>query len=294
MSGSIEFTDAQRDLITTPGSTFVDACPGAGKTQVIVQRFIERPNVADRRGVALLSFTNAAINEVRLRCAGRPELLQVPNFVGTIDAFINRFIVGPLYRHEYGRWPSFKDAWNNLQGTTFTVPQAPRVAFRLEWFSFDVDGNARYEPGWVPGEHVRTVSGLDARQIRFATIEAARIQSQFAANGVMDASWSRRLMWKYLDDDRIGGQISNLLERRFAEVMVDEIQDCSADDIRLIEFLIESGIQVVMVGDLEQAIYAFRGSSLAAIRSLTAGVGNKTRLNQNFRSSPAICLVQRG
>lgn len=283
------FSPAQQAIIAAAGSFFVDACPGAGKTQTIVQRFIERPNVVNRSGVALLSFTNAAINEVRARCVGRPELLQVPNFVGTIDSFINRFIVGPLYRREYGRWPSFKDTWSNLQGTTFTIEWIPRVTFRLEWFSFDTDGSALYEPSRVPADQSYAVAKLNPPQIRAATIRAAQIQSQFASNGVIDADWSRQLMWKYLDDVQIGGQISNLLGWRFAEAIIDEVQDCSDDDLRLIEFLIDSGINVVMVGDLEQAIYAFRGSSLDKIRTLTQKVPAKERLNHNYRSAPNIC-----
>ena len=37
----LAFTAAQQALISAPGSIFVDACPGAGKTQSIVQRFLE-------------------------------------------------------------------------------------------------------------------------------------------------------------------------------------------------------------------------------------------------------------
>src|SRR5262245_52092121 len=91
------FTDPQRELIEKPGSVLVEACPGAGKTQCIVERFVQRPGADARRGVALLSFTNAAINEARVRCAERSDLLAAPNFVGTIDSFINRYIVSPVY-----------------------------------------------------------------------------------------------------------------------------------------------------------------------------------------------------
>src|SRR5215218_3574503 len=114
----VSFTDAQLELIHANGSGFVEACPGAGKTQTIVERFLRRPTVPPRKGVALLSFTNAAANEARARCIGHPDLLLCPNYLGTIDSFINRFIVGPLYRQVHGRWPSFKDSWDGVQGTS--------------------------------------------------------------------------------------------------------------------------------------------------------------------------------
>ncbi len=287
----LAFTAAQQALISAPGSIFVDACPGAGKTQSIVQRFLERPNVVNRRGVALLSFTNAAVNEVKARCANQPHLLQVPNFVGTIDSFINRYIVGPLYRRQQGRWPSFKDRWHNLQGTTFNMGSAPKIIFRLEWFGFDDQGHAKLDSGSVPQDQQYAVAALKSYQIREACVEAANIYAQFSANGVMDAEGARRLMWRFLDDDYTGGKVGILLESRFAEVIVDEVQDCSANDIRLLEFLHGSGINLVMVGDMDQAIYGFRESTIDAVHEVARRVTIRHRLDDNFRSSPSICQL---
>src|SRR3546814_17645404 len=44
-----------------------------------------------------------------------------------------------------------------------------------------------------------------------------------------------------------------------------------------------------MVGDSDQAIYGFRGSSPEGLNDLVEGVAVGQRLNGNFRSSPAIC-----
>lgn len=72
----------------------VEACPGAGKTRAIVQRYKLRADTSDR-GVALLSFTNAAIDEATARSSDRPDLLRAPHFVGTFDTFLHRYIVTP-------------------------------------------------------------------------------------------------------------------------------------------------------------------------------------------------------
>ena len=85
MSSHAGPTDAQQALITTSGSLFVEACPGAGKTWAIVERFSARAHQEKRKGIALLSFTNAAVDEVRARCADDPGLLGAPHFVGTFD-----------------------------------------------------------------------------------------------------------------------------------------------------------------------------------------------------------------
>ena len=50
------------------------------------------------RRLALLSFTNAAIREFKTATinVGRRDLLSDPNYVGTFDAFVERYILGPF------------------------------------------------------------------------------------------------------------------------------------------------------------------------------------------------------
>ena len=70
-------TDEQTRIIHHDGSAFISACPGAGKTRVLVERarFLSADQAAGR-GVAFLSFTIAAVSELedRLRHEGLLEL----------------------------------------------------------------------------------------------------------------------------------------------------------------------------------------------------------------------------
>src|SRR5262245_28066855 len=97
---------AEQSQILRPGSLAVEACPGAGKTRSIMARYVQRPGVKGP-GIALLSFTNRAIDEVRQRCVGYPHLLRSPNFVGNFDAFLHRFIVTPEYTRAWKRAPFY-------------------------------------------------------------------------------------------------------------------------------------------------------------------------------------------
>ncbi|MFI7598281.1 UvrD-helicase domain-containing protein [Actinoplanes sp. NPDC049681] len=287
----INFSPAQRALIDKPGSVFVPACPGAGKTQSIVERFIQRPGVPARQGVALLSFTNAAINEARQRCDQRPDLLMSPNFVGTIDGFINRFIVTPLYKALTGTVPTFKDSWHAVQGTAFGVAGAP-LEFQLGWFAFDHDGgNARLVNHKIPYAQRSTVTNLPDWQLNKASANASRLARRFLANGVMDCAATRVLMEHYLTDTTNRARLGRLMSARFGSAIVDEVQDCDSSDIFLINFLLDCGIETVMVGDLDQSIYGFRGSTIEAVKSLIGRVPRGTRFDGNYRSAPAICAV---
>jgi DNA helicase-2/ATP-dependent DNA helicase PcrA len=83
-------TQEQQNVIDHAGTAFVTACPGAGKTRTMVERarqLLNHPD--DRRGVAFLSFTNAAVDEleVRLRALGVLPAPLFPSFIGTSDRF---------------------------------------------------------------------------------------------------------------------------------------------------------------------------------------------------------------
>src|SRR5665213_2127392 len=106
-------TEQQKDAIFAEELEFLlRAAPGSGKTWTSCRRFIWRgakwPYTAG--GLALLSFTNTAIREFQDATikVGRRELLSDPNFVGTFDSFVERYILTPvsythLRAHETGR-----------------------------------------------------------------------------------------------------------------------------------------------------------------------------------------------
>jgi DNA helicase-2/ATP-dependent DNA helicase PcrA len=288
MPEALSFTAEQRALIEAISSTYVEACPGAGKTQAIVQRFIERPGADSRRGVALLSFTNAAVDEARARCIGQPELLRAPNFAGTIDSFINRFIVGPLYVDGAGIAPSFRDTWRHVPGSTFGV-KSVQGQFQLDWFQFDITGTASVDVKRVKYDRRFLINNLPGWAAAKVAAEASSRWKRNIARGVMDAAATRLHAAVYMADNAKRATLAKLLASRFSEVIVDEIQDCCEEDVQLLQLVLEAGVRLVIVGDPDQGIYGFRGASAAGVTGLRALVEIGQRLNGNFRSSPAIC-----
>lgn len=98
MTGIQGLTGEQEAFATYAGSAFVHACPGAGKTRTIIARLTRiAAALPARHGVAVLSFTNSAVDEFRERCraAALDSLLRHPSFMGTLDAFVRHFVVLP-------------------------------------------------------------------------------------------------------------------------------------------------------------------------------------------------------
>ena len=91
-------TDEQHEVASHVPGVFVEACPGAGKTRAIVARIARiAPTLPVRRGLAILSFTNSAIEEFITRChaLGLNNALRHPGFVGTFDSFLRQFFFSP-------------------------------------------------------------------------------------------------------------------------------------------------------------------------------------------------------
>jgi DNA helicase-2/ATP-dependent DNA helicase PcrA len=285
----IDFTEAQRELIEATTSTYVEACPGAGKTQAIVQRFIGRPLAHPRKGVGLISFTNAAIDEARERCVDAPGLREVPNFTGTIDSFINRFIVGPTFLARRGVAPRFHETWAAVPHSNVRV-KGVALSASLDWFA--VRGNeARLNVDRIPVERRASAARLAPHEVAQIEEAAMAIWNRFVARGTLSASAARVALRTYLGEPERRQQLGALLANRFAEVIVDEVQDCSSDDLLVLELLYDFGVTIVAVGDPDQSIYGFRSDAPADVTKFLAKLSEGQRLDGNFRSSPAICSV---
>ena len=292
MTSKVDFTDDQLAFISQPGSQYLSACPGAGKTQAIAERFAVRPGQHDRRGVALISFTRASASEAEDRCSAATSLLRAPNYVGTIDSFIHRFIVTPPFRVLQRSTPIFKDSWSAVHGTEFRIRGLPDVEFELDWFQCQPSGEAVLAANRAhPWQVKRRVEALNDGQRRTAeAVATAKFRGLLSA-GVIDCSYARTLARNYMDDSGLGQELSRRLASRFYEVIVDEVQDCNPDDVEVLRFLQVSGIALVMVGDPDQSIYNFRGSSHEHLIPLLSAVPASEPLKANFRSSPAICSL---
>ena len=78
------------------GKLMVKACPGSGKTLCVSERIIRFINEHENKqsGLAILSFTNVAIDEINERYEKETnEKIVYPHFIGTIDSFINKYIL---------------------------------------------------------------------------------------------------------------------------------------------------------------------------------------------------------
>ena len=107
------------------GRVIVKACPGSGKTYAVANKLLSYINNWSKyhQGIAALSFTNVASNEIYEKANSIHNglgKLGYPHFIGTVDSFINEFIVlryGHLYTFDRVRPQiALTDNWKFLIG----------------------------------------------------------------------------------------------------------------------------------------------------------------------------------
>ena len=291
-------SDEQQGLVNhADGHLFAEACPGAGKTRAIVARYLRRTEKEPRKGIALLSFTNAAIDEVRSRCGDRPDALKAPHFVGTFDSFINRYISRPLYVYYYNKTPRFIESWQDTRHGSFRLTDMDRLPdFQLGWFEFDfsIDGQLRatLRDDWMPLAPARLLNRyITANRTRLEERAVIRCRTLVTRNGLVSCAASRAMATGLLQRPAFAQRFGQLFANRFSEVIVDEAQDCGPEELLILKLLKQYGVAVVAVADLDQSIFAFRRADPGGVRAFTGELGTPLALNGNYRSSPAICAL---
>jgi hypothetical protein len=282
-------TDQQRDAIFAAELEFLlRAAPGSGKTWTSCRRFIWRganwPHSAG--GLALLSFTNTAIREFQAATieVGRRDLLSDPNYVGTFDAFVERFILTPFGHLTVGLTKRPKlfvgprpGDWNNQKLMAWTEFAGGRKAKVPAWeiIPYPEDKKLAFKASKAFGGNKLT-SGKGPVQ-------------ELMASGFYTHSqrvhWACRLLFAR-------PHIAERLAKRFPEIVIDEAQDTNVWLLILLNFLRERGSKITLIGDPDQCIYEFSMADAASLPSLKEKWGIPERpLSQSFRCNNQIAAA---
>lgn len=107
------FDDARVNIIKEDSSCYVQACPGSGKTTALLAKLIILANrlpMADGKGVCVLTHTNVAIDEIKAKVGSKSNILfSYPNFFGTIQTFLHKYVAAAALHYFYGSQIQYVD-----------------------------------------------------------------------------------------------------------------------------------------------------------------------------------------
>ncbi len=281
----IGLTTEQREAVDHDSNLLLTACPGSGKTRVILAKLLTLADqvVGTPRYIGCITYTNAAVDEVegRLRTHGNNAIADRCE-ISTIHAFCLQFILRP-YRWLVPEVPaSFQvlSRENNLFERIVTAVEdafgrrpVGQVFEDYESLRIDVDGQPC-------GQGI--VTGI-------VTVESAALYwRQVRDHGYLDFAMILYYSWKILEQHPFVGRG---IASRFAWLLIDEFQDTTDIQIAIFGALRHFlHTRFFLVGDQNQSIMSFAGArpELAEQFGDQIDAHRDIALTGNFRCGPAI------
>lgn len=246
---SIDLNEGQRLAYDSDARiVVVPACPGSGKTRLFVAAVLKEFGVQRKghQGVAAISFTNAAEQEISARMTSG---VNYPNFVGTIDSFLLRYIVRPFGGHlvNFNRfsYPSAPDEFG-VQDVHIEIPNRTHPISLAKIELVRVDGTTK-----VIAEKVEIVDAnakkaiSDAKKLAWQRGEVVHNDICFIAALLLEKVPIRKVVLE-----------------RFVSILVDEFQDVAGSrESAILQLLRDEKLRKgFVVGDPNQSIMQFAGA----------------------------------
>jgi DNA helicase II / ATP-dependent DNA helicase PcrA len=271
----------QEAAIEEPGSVFLVACPGSGKTRTLTYKIARLLSTlkSEKQWVIAITYTHRAADEIEERI----ERLGVDTsqlWIGTIHSFCLDWIIRPYALYH----PDLRDGFKVIDSydaeMALTDLCAPYAAQRITYW----DCGYHFTPAG------RVLACAPAKRAAVGVI-LDRFHAQLKANRQIDYEL---ILWCAYDLIVKQPTIGILLNAVFATVLVDEYQDTKEIQYAILAEILKAGgrkTTAFVVGDPNQAIYGSLGGYAIAAAQLSA-MANVTfremELSQNYRSSERI------
>ncbi|MDD6228283.1 MAG: ATP-dependent helicase [Bacteroidales bacterium] len=266
------------------GRVRVVAGAGSGKTRVLAHRFAFLVNdlgIAPGN-ILCLTFTNKAAQEMKHRISSMVDRGAVNDFICTIHSFCVKFLRREIYRIGYPKNFSILDEEDakTLAKQAMNEFGVDRKKLTAERFLTKVAMLKGYDIDAYIQRHLLPASSSDCPD---AQVRYLRLQLKQYALDYDDLIYFTIYILNHFPDAR------SYWTDKLNYIMVDEAQDCSADDWHLLKILAEGHGNLFVVGDPDQAIYEWRGANPRMFVDFKAATD--VILDRNYRSTPDILDV---
>ena len=273
-------------VLATTGPVLVIAGPGSGKTRVLTTRvaYLIKEKSVDPSSILCVTFTNKAANEMRTRIGVLMGAQVTVPWIGTFHSIGARI----LRRHaeEVGRSRDFVIYDDNDSA----------VAIKQLISNFGESYPANLKPaavGWAIDSAKNELIGPDEYKLyshgpfQNAVAELyPRYQKLLTKNNAMDFADLLMLTVELFGNEKI----LERYQKQFQYILVDEYQDTNHAQYTIIKNLAEKHKNLCVVGDVNQAIYSWRGADYKNILQFEKDYPEAqiVRLDQNYRSTKSI------
>lgn len=279
-------TGEQKEAVRWPGHMMLTACPGSGKTRVIISKL---SRVLDEirgtpRSVACITYTNTGVYEIETRLRRHTQPGDESCYeIGTIHSYCLNHIFRP-FSHHFDEYKS---------GFTVLTQDSEEFEGIVQAVCAQ---HGRYNLTYKELEEFTQLRvGLDGEPVG-GTIDHGALTVEIAK-----AYWKKIREAGFIDFANIiyyslvllreRPEVLSYVSSRFAWILVDEFQDTSDLQIEILTLIAAHGrTRLLLVGDPCQSIFGFAGARPDLADEFAESIGARTdlTLSGNFRSSTPI------
>jgi DNA helicase-2/ATP-dependent DNA helicase PcrA len=306
----VKFSLDQEKVVFHDAKKFVvRASPWSGKTFCISGRISHKIKWWNHRNkwMAILSFTNAWKDEIEKSCKEHfGTFITTPHFLWTIDSFINHYIFLPFWhlvlKCEWRPklvWEPHERWYTHTKGVSpYNIDYlywCPHVSFNLEWellllstYTQAVEGNILIRK-WPNDKPILVDLGYKNNWDKCKQHQELYDEKiKFLRNGYANQADANYFALKILQQYP---ELAKELVRKFPAFIIDEAQDTSEIQMRILDILEQAGIEeMVYIWDPDQSIYEWNNAKPDIfLEKFIQWNDNSCVLNESYRSTQLIC-----
>ena len=290
MNTKVELSEKQKGAVFSKSkSIYVKASAGSGKTRVLTERVRYLLSQTDKKILAL-TFTNKAGEEIKERISDI-ENINEKTFIGTFHSFCQTILENRIHLLGYEEMPHiFENVDDRLELIEKSIQQIPSFASSYVEQDKKKQKDFRYRALNFISEMKRdSITDIESHTEDEDTILLYReYHDILRTQNAIDYDDLLLLAFQVFKEFP---KIASLYRRSFFAICIDEAQDLNNAQYQFLRALTKNELKnVMMVGDPNQAIFHFNGSSPDYMDKEFVKDFNPQiiELTENYRSSKAV------
>lgn len=262
LSNGEKFDNERKTFIKCVDKSFhLQACPGSGKTTALLAKLYilsEKMPFENNRGICVLTHTNVAIDLIKKKLGERAnKLLSYPNFFGTIQSFVDKYLAIPAYIKYFRYRPKFID-------NDFFYNRLTKYNSQFSNNNWLKNNKGSYESvlDYVFQIEIDFLNNNDnelfkLKEFKLKNKSSATYRNLYTAfkklfeDGYLRFSDAFSLAKLYLSNLN---RLSDIFSSRFKFVFIDEAQDTNKIQREIIEKCFNKDVIIQWIGDVNQSI----------------------------------------
>ena len=242
------FEEGKQKIIKSFESCCIEAVPGSGKTTTLVAKLMilaEKLNKGNyEKGICILTHTNIGIDIIKEKLGMKGDVLfRYPNFVGTLQSFIDNYLAIPCYKKKYRRKVDIID---NDMANSYNLKFLKNNSYFNQKGNMDTEKlyyNFYDEYFYIEEKVMLKSKNSNTYKSLFSRIE----------NNILRYEEAIQLGKIYVNEYP---DLKKYFSERFFLVLVDEMQDTTQDAFEILENLFDKEKVIVQyIGDRNQNLY---------------------------------------